>query len=128
MISTLRALSIVAVIALSVSAAAVSEAAELRVAKQYGLGYLQMMVMEDMKLVEKHTKAAGLGDVKVSWSTFRSSDVMNDALLSGNLDFASLGRMAWRPSGQNEGHPGRGEGRGGLQLPAVSAGDARAQR
>ena len=91
MISTLRALSIVAVIALSVSAAAVSEAAELRVAKQYGLGYLQMMVMEDLKLVEKHTKAAGLGDVKVSWSTFRSSDVMNDALLSGNLDFASLG-------------------------------------
>jgi len=91
MISTLRAVSIVAVIALSVSAAAMSEAAELRVAKQYGLGYLQMMVMEDLKLVEKHTKAAGLGDVKVSWSTFRSSDVMNDALLSGNLDFASLG-------------------------------------
>ena len=36
-------------------------------------------------------KAAGLGDVKVTWSTFRSSDVMNDALLSGNLDFASVG-------------------------------------
>jgi len=68
-----------------------AQTAELRVAKQYGLGYLQMMVMEDMKLVEKHAKAAGLGDLKVSWSTFRSSDVMNDALLSGNLDFASLG-------------------------------------
>jgi NitT/TauT family transport system substrate-binding protein len=68
-----------------------AETQELRVAKQYGLGYLQMMVMEDQKLVEKHAKAAGLGDIKVSWSTFRSSDVMNDALLSGNLDFASLG-------------------------------------
>jgi len=68
-----------------------AETTELRVAKQYGLGYLQMMVMEEMKLVEKHTTAAGLGDVKVNWSTFRSSDVMNDALLSGNLDFASLG-------------------------------------
>jgi NitT/TauT family transport system substrate-binding protein len=68
-----------------------AELKELRVAKQYGLGYLQMMVMEDMKLVEKHARAAGLGDIKVSWSTFRSSDVMNDALLSGNLDFASLG-------------------------------------
>jgi NitT/TauT family transport system substrate-binding protein len=87
----LRVLCVAAVIALSMSAAAVSEATELRVAKQYGLGYLQMMVMEDMKLVEKHAKAAGLGDVKVNWSTFRSSDVMNDALLSGNLDFASLG-------------------------------------
>jgi NitT/TauT family transport system substrate-binding protein len=68
-----------------------AETKELRVAKQYGLGYLQMMVMEDKQLVEKHAKAGGLGDVKVNWSTFRSSDVMNDALLSGNLDFASLG-------------------------------------
>jgi NitT/TauT family transport system substrate-binding protein len=68
-----------------------AEPKELRVAKQYGLGYLQMMVMEDTKLVEKHARAAGLGDIRVSWSTFRSSDVMNDALLSGNLDFASLG-------------------------------------
>jgi len=68
-----------------------AEPKELRVAKQYGLGYLQMMVMEEQKLVEKHAQAAGLGDIKVNWSTFRSSDVMNDALLSGNLDFASLG-------------------------------------
>jgi len=68
-----------------------AETSELRVAKQYGLGYLQMILMEDQKLVEKHAKAAGLGDVKVSWSTFRSSDVMNDALLSGNIDFASVG-------------------------------------
>src|SRR5512146_916475 len=88
---SLRVLSVVAVLALAASAVAAGETTELRVAKQYGLGYLQMMVMEDMKLVEKHAKAAGLGDVKVSWSTFRSSDVMNDALLSGNLDFASLG-------------------------------------
>lgn len=78
-------------IALSLPALAWAETKELRVARQYGLGYLQMMVMEDQKLVEKHAKAAGLGDIKVSWSTFRSSDVMNDALLSGNLDFASLG-------------------------------------
>ncbi len=78
-------------IALSLPALAGAETKELRVARQYGLGYLQMMVMEDQKLVEKHAKAAGLGDIKASWSTFRSSDVMNDALLSGNLDFASLG-------------------------------------
>ncbi len=84
-------LNIAAVALLAAGAAAAGETTELRVAKQYGLRYLQMMVMEDMKLVEKHAKAGGLGDVKVSWSTFRSSDVMNDALLSGNLDFASLG-------------------------------------
>ena len=71
--------------------AAFAESGELRIAKQYGLGYLQLMLMEDQKLVEKHAKALGLGDIKVSWATFRSSDVMNDALLSGNVDFASVG-------------------------------------
>lgn len=71
--------------------AAFAEAATLRVAKQFGLGYIQLMIMEDQQLVEKHAKAAGLGDVKVEWNTFRSSDVMNDALISGNLDFACLG-------------------------------------
>ena len=68
-----------------------AEQNELRVAKQYGLGYLQMMVMEDQRIVEKNAAAAGLGDVKVTWATFRSSDVMNDALLSGNVDFVCLG-------------------------------------
>ncbi|HTX54087.1 MAG TPA: ABC transporter substrate-binding protein [Candidatus Baltobacteraceae bacterium] len=68
-----------------------AETSELRIAKQYGLGYLQMMLMEEQKLVEKHAKAAGLGDLKVTWATFRSSDVMNDALLSGSLEFASVG-------------------------------------
>jgi NitT/TauT family transport system substrate-binding protein len=47
--------------------------------------------MEDLKLAEKHAQAAGLGEIKVEWNTFRSSDVMNDALLSGSVDFVSLG-------------------------------------
>ena len=68
-----------------------AEAKELRVAKQFGLGYLQFFVMEDQKLVEQQAKAAGLGDVAVSWSQFRSSDVMNDALISGSVDFVCLG-------------------------------------
>jgi NitT/TauT family transport system substrate-binding protein len=68
-----------------------AEQSELRIAKQYGLGYLQMMVLEEQKLVEKRAKEAGLGDIEVSWLTFRSSDVMNDAIISGNVDFVSLG-------------------------------------
>ena len=71
--------------------AAFAEASTLHVAKQFGLGYIQFMIMEDQKFVEKHAKEAGLGDIKVEWNTFRSSDVMNDALISGNLDFACLG-------------------------------------
>src|SRR5438270_13743493 len=85
--------SLAAALALFVSLGtpARAEQSELRIAKQYGLGYLQMMVMEDQKMVEKATAAAGLPDVKVTWATFRSSDVMNDALLSGNVDFVCLG-------------------------------------
>jgi NitT/TauT family transport system substrate-binding protein len=52
---------------------------------------MQLTLMEDQKLVEKHAAAAGLGNVAVTWVRFRSSDVMNDALLSGNLQVASLG-------------------------------------
>jgi NitT/TauT family transport system substrate-binding protein len=88
-----RALAALALCAAAAAHAgsALAEQSELRVAKQYGLGYLQMMVMEDQKIVEKNAAAAGLGDVKVNWATFRSSDVMNDALLSGNVDFVCLG-------------------------------------
>ena len=73
------------------AASAHAEVKEVRAAKQYGLGYLQLVLMEDQKLIEKQAKAAGLGDITVTWSTFRSSDVMNDALLSGSVDFVSLG-------------------------------------
>ncbi len=82
----------VAVLAATVIApnAALAEANIVRVAKQFGIGYMQYMVMQELKLVEKHAKAAGL-DVTTEWATFRSSDVMNDALISGSVDFVSLG-------------------------------------
>ena len=70
---------------------ALAEQGELRIAKQYGLGYLTLMVMEDQKLIEKLGKDAGLPELKVTWATFRSSDVMNDALLSNSVDFVCLG-------------------------------------
>lgn len=68
-----------------------AEASQLRAAKQYGLGYLQLVLMEDLRLVEKHAQAAGLGNIEMTWATFRSSDVMNDALISGTVDFVCLG-------------------------------------
>ena len=68
-----------------------AEANTLRVAQQFGIAYMQFMVMEDLKLIEKHAKAAGLGDITVEFNSFRSSDVMNDALISGSVDFVSLG-------------------------------------
>ena len=54
--------SLAALSAVCLSAPACAEQSELRIAKQYGLGYLQMMVMEDRGIVEKNAKAAGLGE------------------------------------------------------------------
>jgi len=70
--------------------AARGEMSEINVAQQYGIGYLPLMIMEEQKLVEKHAKAAGV-DVKVTWAKFAGGNVMNDALLSGSLQFASGG-------------------------------------
>jgi NitT/TauT family transport system substrate-binding protein len=76
---------------LALPAEARAEATELRVAKQFGSAYMQFFIMQDQKMIEKHAKQAGLGDVSVDWATFRSSDVMNDALISGSVDFVCLG-------------------------------------
>jgi len=72
------------------SPASSAELAELNIAQQYGIGYLSLMVMEEQKLIEKHAKAAGV-EVKVNWAKFAGGNVMNDALLSGSLHFASGG-------------------------------------
>jgi NitT/TauT family transport system substrate-binding protein len=82
---------IAAAILISPVTAAQAESDKLAVATQHGLGYMQLTLMQDRKLIEKHAAAAGLGNVTVTWSTFRSSDVMIDALLSGNIQVASLG-------------------------------------
>src|SRR6476469_4883068 len=76
--------------ALLLAASASAEMSEINVAQQYGIGYLPLMVMEDQKLIEKHAKAAGV-DVKGSWAKFAGGNVMNDALLSSSLQFASGG-------------------------------------
>ena len=63
----------------------------VRIATPYGFGFLPLAIMQHERLIEKHAKAAGLGDVKVTWSKFAGGNVMNDALLSGSLDFAAGG-------------------------------------
>ncbi|MDQ2916382.1 MAG: ABC transporter substrate-binding protein [Pseudomonadota bacterium] len=80
----------VAALSCAILPAAHAEMSEIHVSRQYGISYLPLMIMEDRKLIEKHAKATGI-DVTVDWSKFASGAVMNDALLSGNLQFASGG-------------------------------------
>jgi len=78
-------------VAMLAGAPARAEVSELRVAQQPGISYLSLLIMQDRKLIEKHAKQAGIDDLKVTWSTFAGGNVMNDALLSGVLHFASGG-------------------------------------
>jgi NitT/TauT family transport system substrate-binding protein len=85
---SLRAALVAAIALLAPSLHA--ELAEIKVAQQFGISYLPLMLMEEQKLIEKHAKAAGV-DVKVGWARFAGGNVMNDALLSNSLQFASGG-------------------------------------
>jgi NitT/TauT family transport system substrate-binding protein len=84
------ALMVVFFVSVGVTQAARAELSEIHVAQQYGIGYLPLMIMEEQKLIEKYAKATGI-DVSVSWAKFAGGNVMNDALLSNSLQFASGG-------------------------------------
>lgn len=68
-----------------------AETTEVRLARQTGLTYLPILVMVDQKFVEKRAKEMGLGDVVASDKLFSGGAAQNDALLSGNVDFAVAG-------------------------------------
>ncbi len=68
-----------------------AETNEVRMSRQFGLNYLAIDVMLEQKLIEKYCKEAGLPDVKVSSVQLAGPAAMNDALLSGSLDFATGG-------------------------------------
>ena len=68
-----------------------ASATEIRLAKQFSLGYLQFNIMEHDNLIQKHAKALGLGDVTVSWLTFNGPDAMNSALISNSVDVVAGG-------------------------------------
>ena len=71
-----------------------AETNAVRLSKQYGLPYLPMLIIEDQKLIEKQARAAGLGEVAVTWSTRRwRGGTFPGATLSANeLAAPILGR------------------------------------
>lgn len=64
---------------------------ELRIARQYGIGYLQIMLMEHDRLIEKHAQALGAGAVTITWRTFGDGSFANDAMIAGDLDITAGG-------------------------------------
>jgi NitT/TauT family transport system substrate-binding protein len=71
-------------------AGAQAQTKTVRLAKQYGISYLPLTIMEAKHLLEAHGKRLGI-DIKSEWVVFTSGAPMNEAIISGNLDFASGG-------------------------------------
>lgn len=72
-------------------AQASAEVSEIKITRQPSLMYLQMVIMEDRKLMEKHATAAGISPLKVDWVTFSSGGVATDSLLAGAVDIVTSG-------------------------------------
>jgi NitT/TauT family transport system substrate-binding protein len=68
-----------------------AEVKDIKIARQYSIGHLPLMVMKDQQLLEKRLKARGLSDVTVTWVNLAGSAAMIDGLLSGSLQVASTG-------------------------------------
>jgi NitT/TauT family transport system substrate-binding protein len=69
---------------------------ELRIPRGAGgVGFLPLLVMEKLQLVEKHAKEAGIENLSVRWLELGGPSVMNDALLSGSVDFIAAGPPAF---------------------------------
>src|SRR3954463_12292519 len=86
-----RLIAVVLAGALAPLFAGAAAAQEVRIARQFSMGYLQFNVMEHEKLIEKHAAALGLKDVKISWATFNGPNAMNDALITGSVDIVAGG-------------------------------------
>ena len=67
-----------------------AHAETVRIAKQYGVSYLPLIVMQEEKLLEAEGRARGL-DLTAEYLTISNGGTINDALISGNLEFASGG-------------------------------------
>src|SRR3984893_7241417 len=81
--------ALAAAMLVALAAPALAEVNELKIGKQYGLPYIQFVIMEDQKLIEKHARLQGLGDIKVDWATLGGPAQLNDGIISGAIDVSA---------------------------------------
>jgi sulfonate transport system substrate-binding protein len=74
----------------SISHVAHAQVSTVRLGKQFGLPYLPQMVMEKLKLIEKHAAKEGLPALTTEWMQLAGPGALNDALLSGGIDIINV--------------------------------------
>ena len=78
-------------VAFSTSHPATAETGEIRIAQQFGISYLPLIVMKERHLLEQAMAETGMPVPTVTWAQFSGAAAMNDALISNNLDVATAG-------------------------------------
>lgn len=63
---------------------------EVKIGIGFGVAFLPCYILDELKLVEKHAKEAGI-DAKATYSRFSGTGPMQDAILSGAIDMGPLG-------------------------------------
>jgi NitT/TauT family transport system substrate-binding protein len=71
-----------------------AEVSTVRIGIQPGMTYLALNVMNHEKMLERRAKDDGL-DLKVEWIVSANGSVLNDGVLSGNIDIAGTGIPAF---------------------------------
>jgi NitT/TauT family transport system substrate-binding protein len=67
-----------------------AEVGEITMAQQYGVAFLPLMWMEHNQLIEKQARAQGI-ELKTRWAKLAGPAAINDALLSGSVNFSAVG-------------------------------------
>ncbi len=80
-----------ATLALLGAHAAHAETDRIRVGLQYGLPYIQLILMQDHDFLSPRAGQAGVPDLKIEFVTVTGPAVINDSLVSGALDVGAFG-------------------------------------
>src|SRR5579859_2774093 len=81
---------VLALLALLPGATGAAEVTDVRIATQFGIAYLPVLVASDQHLIEAAGAAANLGSLKVTVVRFSGAPAVTDAMLTRAVDFAAL--------------------------------------
>jgi NitT/TauT family transport system substrate-binding protein len=89
-----------------------AEVGTVRIGIQPGMTYLALNLMNREKMLEQRAKDDG-NDLRVEWIVSSNGSVLNDGVLSGNIDIAGTGIPAFVTF--------RAKGRGTLEVKGIAA-------
>lgn len=68
-----------------------SETDRLRIAQQFGIAYLPLIVASEKSFIEEEARKLDIKPPTIEWLRLSGAAAMNEALISGSLDFSTAG-------------------------------------